>query len=184
MEIKSRIELPLLMKHFGLPMIAVEVGVAGGSNSADMLKNGIEKLYCVDAWDELNVVGDGAYPRKWHEENYELTLKLLSQFDSSRYVILRAPSNEAHVHIQDNSLGLVYLDGNHEFQGVRDDIRNYYPKLVYGGIMGFHDYQNLKPVRVAVKEWARLNFLTIHDIPETSRGDAGCWFTKNDIVLS
>lgn len=170
MEIKSRIELPLLMKHFNLPMIGCEVGVCGGSNAHDLLLNGIEKLYCVDAW-----VGDEHDSQKYHNDNYKLTLILLSEFHRSRYEILKGWSNEMYVHIPDNSLGLVYIDGGHDFQTVRSDLRNYAPKLVEGGIIGLHDFLNIKGVRVAVKEYARLNFLEIHVIPETGRGDAGCW---------
>lgn len=181
MEIKSRTELPKLLMHFNLPLVGVEVGVAGGSSASDFLKNGLEKIYLVDAWETLDVVGDGNYPQEWHNKNYKLTLHNLSEFEG-RYTILKGLSSEMHVHIPDNSLGLVYLDGCHEFQAVRDDIRNYVPKLVEGGILGLHDYINLKGVRVAVKEYARLNFLEIHDIPETSRFDAGCWLQMGKVI--
>lgn len=172
MEIKSRIELPLLMKHFGLPMIAVEIGVEAGYNSTDLLKNGIEKIYCVDSWE-----ANEHESKEVHENHFQNAIKNLSQFDRDRYVILRAPSNEAHVHIEDNSLGLVYIDGLHTYKMVKSDIQNYVPKLVAGGVLAFHDYPNIKGVRVAVKQFSRENYFEIHDIPESNRGDSGCWMT-------
>jgi len=43
-------------------------------------------------------------------------------------------------HIPNESLGLVYIDADHTFEGVRTDIEAYMPKLLPGGIMAFHDY--------------------------------------------
>jgi len=58
--IKYRSQLPSLLKDLGLPMVAVEIGVAEGYNSIDLLNNGILKLYMVDNWGTINGQrGDG-----------------------------------------------------------------------------------------------------------------------------
>ena len=74
--------------HLELPLVGAEIGVAGGSNSADFLNEGLEKIYCIDNWATIGTVGDMAYPQQWHDDNYALTVESLSQFDSSRYTIL------------------------------------------------------------------------------------------------
>jgi MMP 1-O-methyltransferase len=33
----------------------------------------------------------------------------------------------------------IFIDGLHEFEGVRDDFEDWYPKVVEGGFMAFHD---------------------------------------------
>lgn len=165
--------------HLELPLVGAEIGVAGGSNSADFLNEGLEKIYCIDNWATIGTVGDMAYPQQWHDDNYALTVESLSQFDSSRYTILRGLSSEMCRHIPDNSLGLVYIDGDHSYEGCKEDIKNYYPKLVDGGIMAFHDFMNMGyGVAKAVIEFANENVIPIHYIPETSIGDAGAWLRK------
>jgi hypothetical protein len=34
----------------------------------------------------------------------------------------------------------IFIDGDHSYQGVRQDILDYFPILAPGGIMAFHDY--------------------------------------------
>lgn len=161
MEIKGRIELPKLIRHFNLPMIAAEVGVDGAPNAIDFIREGIEKIYLVDIWN--------------NERIFKLALERLSEIDESKYVLLKGLSSEMHQYIPDKSLGLVYIDADHRYDSVKQDIQNYYSKLVDGGIIGFHDYINISGVRRAVKEFANEKGLEIHIIPESNDGDAGCW---------
>lgn len=170
MEIRSRKELPQLLKHFNLPLIAAEIGVAGGHNATDLIKAGLEKIYCVDSW-----LGDESVPQEIQNRNYLMTVKNLSQFNASRYVILFGDSSKMHKHIDDNSLGLVYIDGAHDYESVKADIENYKSKLVEHGLFSFHDYVNIDGVRNAVNEFADANNLDVYIIPESNRGDAGCW---------
>lgn len=170
MRISLRKELPELLKHFNLPLIGVEVGVECGYQSCDLLKNGLEKIYCVDSW-EANDYAD----QETHDKYYAETFRILSQFDRERYVILKGQSSVMHREIPDGSCGLVYIDGDHSYSGVVADIENYKSKLVEGGIMGFHDYVNIPSVMKAVNDFADLNSLDVIIIPESNRGDAGCY---------
>lgn len=168
-EIKSRSELPKLLIEFGLPLIAVEVGVECAANATDLLREGIEKIYLVDTWEVINE-GD---------DHFNTALKNLSHFGKGRYEILKGRSDEMHTEIPDNSLGLVYIDGLHTYEGCKSDIENYYPKLVDGGLIAFHDYMNPGlGIDKAVNEFVYYNNLEFHYIPETGAGDAGCWVRK------
>jgi hypothetical protein len=40
----------------------------------------------------------------------------------------------------DESLAFVYIDGNHYFEGVSQDIQLYWPKVMPGGIIAGHDF--------------------------------------------
>jgi len=59
---------------------------------------------------------------------------------------------------------LVFVDGDHDYEGVRRDIRNWIPYIPIGGIIAFHDYcpqaqdrERLKGVINAVNEWYKAN---------------------------
>lgn len=166
------------MKHLGLPMTAVEIGVAEGLFSRDLLTEGIELLYSVDAWTTLDQKGDGSQPEDWHNSNYENAVNLLKPF-VGKSIILKGFSNEMAAEITNNSLGLVYIDCDHSYEGVKADIENYYPKLVSGGIMAFHDYLTYKDVFLAVNQCAATyNNAIVNVLAENETKDVGAYFIK------
>lgn len=180
MNIERRRLLPSLLKHFGLPLIAVEVGVCGGSFSQELLEEGIEKIYCVDHWGHIpNVTGDGNYPDSWHDMTYKEYQKRFAEGYEGRVVTLKGLSSAMHKYIPDNSLGLVYHDSSHEYQTVVEDIYNYWPKLISGGVFSAHDYNNLGyGVKQAVDEYVAKHDLTLNHIPEDNPNCASVWFAK------
>jgi hypothetical protein len=52
----------------------------------------------------------------------------------------RMLSTQAAQQIPDQSLDFVYVDARHDYCGVTEDIRAYYPKLRPGGILAGHDF--------------------------------------------
>jgi hypothetical protein len=155
---------------------AVEVGCAEGYFSADLLYMGFVHLYMVDAWQTLNVSGDGSSPQSWHDSNYEKAMNRVKTY-RNLYKVLRGLSVEMAAQIPDNSLGLVYLDAGHDYDSVMADLNAYYPKLVKGGIMAGHDYLNTAyGVKKAVTEFAKKHGFEVHVIPEHKDEDAGFWF--------
>lgn len=117
-----------------------ELGVAEGLFSRDMLKNwGIPKLYSVDAWMTINQPGDGGFAQEWHDKNYENAVKLLSEF-GERSVILRGLTHKMVSFVSDNSLGLLYIDADHSYNGVMRDLNAWYNKVSPGGVIAGHDF--------------------------------------------
>lgn len=175
MEIKHRVQLPQLLKELNLPSIGVEIGVAEGFSSKDFLENGLEKLYSVDAWKKLDQSGDGGNDQEWHDKNYNDAVKRLSPF-KERSVILRGLSQDMVDKVKDDSIGLLYLDGDHSYEGVKRDLNLWYRKVVSGGIVAGHDYlMHHYGVKRAVHEFAQTE---IHLIPEHKNEDAGFYFIK------
>ena len=39
----------------------------------------------------------------------------------------------------------IFVDGDHEYEGVKKDIESWTPKLKKGGIIAFHDFNNVNP---------------------------------------
>lgn len=173
MEIKYREHLWKLFPKVK-QAICVELGVAEGQFSRDMLNWGIKKLYCVDMWEQdLSKKGDVSYDNEWHTRNYENALKLLKPFgDKAR--ILRGPTTKMHQYVSDGECDLVYIDAAHDYQSVRNDIEAWLPKVKKGGIMAFHDFANDDyGVRQAVVDMFDLD--RINPIPENKWEDAGAW---------
>lgn len=54
--------------------------------------------------------------------------------------VIPTTSDEAHGKIQNSSVDLIFLDGDHHYKQVKRDIENYWPKLKMGGVFLGHDY--------------------------------------------
>jgi hypothetical protein len=179
MTITYRYELVELLKHLGLPLTAVCVGVAEGLFDKDLLDKGLEKLYSVDAWKTLDQTGDGGFPQDWHNKNYIQAKQRLSAF-GNKSVILRGVSHEMAKFVPDNSCGAVYLDGDHSELGVTTDLNYWFPKLVKGGIIATHDYfSTAYGTKTAFEKFTKLIGVTdIIIIPENSKENASAYFIK------
>jgi len=133
---KSRDELPAYFNSLGFK-VGAEVGVAGGHFSEKLCKN-IENLhmFCIDPWGTYkeNRRGGG---QSQHDRNYELTKSKLKDFDAT---LIRKFSMDAVKDFEDEVLDFVYLDGNHDFKFVLEDIIEWSKKVRRGGIISGHDY--------------------------------------------
>lgn len=170
-----------LWRLTGLLGDAAEVGVAEGNFSRDILNWPIKfpKLYLVDRWKSVpSQKGDASMPQAWHDKNLEEVHRKVAQCKAeNRVVFLRGSSIDMALKVPDRSLALVYIDADHSYRGVKEDIRAWLPKLVAGGYMAFHDYQAPHyGVKQAVQEFCSKSQLLIHHIPEDKPDDAGAYF--------
>jgi len=124
-------------------LVGVEIGVDEGYNSKNILDNlDVKKLYLVDPWKPYDQF-------KKQESHYQIAKKILADY-SDKVVWLRMTSDEAVDKIP-NELDFVYIDGNHRYEFVKDDIENYLPKVREGGLLAGHDYE-FSEVHRAVNE--------------------------------
>lgn len=71
-------------------------------------------------------------------------------------------SEEYSKKVSDNSLDVVYIDGNHNYPCVLNDLDLWYPKLRSGGFLCGHDYKNThKGVDKALEEFVDYHNLKI-----------------------
>jgi predicted O-methyltransferase YrrM len=72
-------------------------------------------------------------------------------------VPLRMMSNRAVKLFNDQSVDFCFLDGDHTYEAVSEDVRNWFPKIRPGGILAGHDYASDEHVGVkrAVDEFFR-----------------------------
>jgi predicted O-methyltransferase YrrM len=73
-----------------------------------------------------------------HEEAFD---RVMARYPK-RIFKMKMSSLEAAAKIADDSLDLVFLDGDHSYSSVRADIDAWLPKVRKGGVLSGHDYNN------------------------------------------
>jgi predicted O-methyltransferase YrrM len=137
----------------------VEVGVAEGNFSEYML-NTIPDLHLigVDPWTRYSedscsmLVGKDDAEKRYREakERYNRY---------SNAYICRETSMEAVRDFEEESLDFVYIDGNHEFDYVMQDLIEWSKRVRIGGIIAGHDYYRFRRAGVidAVDIYTRMH---------------------------
>lgn len=131
----SRDDLPEFFKEMGYK-VGVEVGVYMADYTEVIAKSGLE-IYGVDPWmiyrDYGNPRGQGRL-----DTQYQMSLDKLKPYPNAH--LIRKPSMEAVKDFAPESLDFVYIDGNHLFRHVADDIYEWGLRVKQGGVIAGHDY--------------------------------------------
>jgi methyltransferase family protein len=127
----------------GLTRYAAEIGVQQGKYSELLIRDtGFLHFFCIDpwcVWPDTEYGNDSAnVDQSTHDSYYEDTVKRLEPYDNVS--VLQLTSAEASTRLPDDYLDFVYLDANHSFITVKEDIEIWYPKIRRGGILAGHDY--------------------------------------------
>jgi len=149
----------------------LEIGTAEGQNAYSILKNVKDpefKFTSVDPYEKY----DGYLAHKDVRADQAVmsnellkSKQILDQFDNlTRYF---EKSDDAVDFFEDESFDCIFIDGNHEYEYVKNDIKNYYPKVKKGKWLTGHDYNDpgFPGVDKAVKEFAKENNYIIHEMP-------------------
>merc|ERR1712060_898593 len=67
--------------------------------------------------------------------------RLSKYIESGQAIVVAAPSTVGASLVQDQSLDLAFLDGDHSEEALAADIRAWAPKVKSGGVLAGHDYQ-------------------------------------------
>lgn len=131
----GRDDLPEFFKELGLKT-GVEVGVDEGEYTEAFAKAGL-KIFGVDPWKVYGDYNDrGNQPEL--DLKYDRTRRRLAPYTNS--TLVRKTSMEAVEDFEDGSLDFVYIDGNHQFKFIAEDIVEWTKKVKKGGIVSGHDY--------------------------------------------
>lgn len=177
-EIRRREDFGDLLNRRGLTGSAVEIGTHLGEFAEQILLQWQGKmLYCVDPWqDRLPDYDDPIAPRD-RQADYRAAIKRLAPY-GDHCELIRMLSHDAASCFENESLDFVYIDGNHAYPFVKQDIADYWPKVKPGGILAGHDLDHewAKTVRVAVEQ-----FLMAHNKRAfVVLGDAQSWYIIKD----
>jgi predicted O-methyltransferase YrrM len=147
----SRKDLAGLFAELGFRKGA-EIGTGRGSYAIVLARHNPKcRIYCIDPWETYDELKD------WPDQNvlneYWISAQQrLGKFPEVR--IIRKYSMDALSDFPDNSLDFVFIDGNHSFPYVAEDIFYWEKKVRPGGIVSGHDYLKVprKDVVVQVRE--------------------------------
>jgi len=142
----SRETLPAWLKETGRTR-GVEVGVYKGEFSEHFAKQGLEH-YAVDPW--MAFPGQGRTQQRQERQDfiYGHAGRLLAPYPNCK--LIRATSMDALAQFEDESLDYVYIDGDHEYSHIIEDITEWTKKVKKGGIIAGHDYFDTSPGRLNV----------------------------------
>lgn len=135
----GRDDLPEFFKEMGFT-VGVEVGVYKGDYSKVLCESGL-KVYSVDPWMSMPRL---VHPRgqKRQDTIYQIAKKTLKPYKNN--TIIRKTSMEAVEDFENESLDFVYIDGNHYFKYVAEDMIEWGYRLKKGGVLCGHDYAYFK----------------------------------------
>jgi len=120
-----------------------EIGVGEGRYSEVMFKKipNLE-LLCVDIWEIGEDKANLRLGQSKVERNYRHALQRLSQFSEAK--IIKGKSMDIVRDIPYESLDFVYIDANHQFDFVMQDIFEWSKRVKKGGLVAGHDYIRTK----------------------------------------
>lgn len=120
------------------PESIVELGTQTGVSYFCFCQSAVEqavatRAYAVDTWK-----GDG-HTAEYDESVWEAVRAHNEEHYGGFSTLLRMYFHEALTRFQDESIGLLHIDGFHTYEAVRGDFESWYPKVRPGGIVLFHD---------------------------------------------
>jgi hypothetical protein len=130
--------------------VCVEIGTWEGGFSGALLDNpAVTRLYCIDPYkhfdneeypDGMNSLSQGQFDELFRRTWSKLTAK----YGSDRVVFIRKTSADAVKDFTDETLDFVYVDGNHDYKYVLEDLHMWYPKIKPGGFLCGDDVYSRK----------------------------------------
>lgn len=164
MLIRNKLELARYFNKLDF-RVGAEIGVLDGDYALTLCREipGL-KYYGIDPW----YAGGEAKNHK-HRNKYEHVLEILKPYDA---MILRKWSMDAVKDFENQSLDFVYIDANHRFDYVVNDIIEWTKKVKKGGVVAGHDYRegNTLGVMPAVDGYTKGHGLSVRTTTDEDEG--------------
>jgi hypothetical protein len=145
-----------LIKRLPAGSVVAEVGVLRGDFSAEILScPNVTHLYLIDAWVKQN---PRVYTDTCNDLNHDDNMRVVKErFAGERVTVIRGFSDDVALENTDiPPLDAVFIDSNHRFQFVLQDLILWEKRLKPTGILMGHDYTT----------YEALNFGTIKAVAE------------------
>lgn len=163
---KDRIQLAKYFAELGFKR-GVEVGVCTGRYSKILCEN-IPGLQLLGIDPYISDKGHSYFrDQSKHNSNLDLAREALAPYPN--FVLAIAFSHDVAQFIADESLDFVFIDGDHAYESVKQDINDWFPKVRKGGIVSGHDYYLFRSGRGGIVQ-AVDEFAAQHGYQVTSTG--------------
>ena len=131
-----------------------EIGVFEGKTCQYLVdKHEFRNYFLIDPYSDYSEYDDSRADSLRLEDAYQKILKIVDKNECIQH--FKMFSTEAISNVQDNSLDLVFIDANHDYLFVKQDIELWKKKVKQGGIIAGHDYNypGITGVKKAVDEF-------------------------------
>ena len=163
--------LPNLFRELGFK-VGAEIGVNKGHFSKWIcykMRRNKPKLFLIDPYKSYKEYSEYLDQNEM-DSIYEEAKTRLAEFNVE---FVKKMSMDAVKDFNDNSLDFVFIDSNHDFQFVVNDIAEWSKKVKPGGIVSGHDYSGyMFQVREAVDGWTTSRKIKPWFLTEKH----ACWF--------
>jgi hypothetical protein len=132
----------------------VEIGVARGSTSKFTIEKLSDKIISYTGVDPYESNYDPTDGFSYYNQDLmdNLYKYVIEKVNDPRFKLIRKKSNIAHLDFVDNSIDAIYIDGNHSYEAVVEDIKYWFPKVKQHGLIIGDDILTFSGVKKAVKE--------------------------------
>ena len=136
----SRLDLTLYFEQHKFFNKGVEVGSYKGEYAKEILKNWTGKLFLIDVWKKLDNTDYVDCSNQY--DYFDIIKNCMTNINGSenRCSMIRSDSVNASDLFKDESLDFIYIDANHKYEYVKQDLEIWFPKLRKGGVFAGHDY--------------------------------------------
>ena len=135
----------------------VEIGSYSGEGTV-VLADHFKEVLAVDPWENGYDPDDVASHQCPMEDVFNAFKERITPLGNVLYI--RGKSIDALQSFKNGSLDLVYIDGDHRYEGALADINGWLPKLRKGGCMTGHDF-SFPTVRQALSETFKGDYLAL-----------------------
>lgn len=173
----TRDDLASLFEELAL-LRGVEIGVERGRFSQTLLER--NKSLNLTGVDPL-MVYKGYREHVSQDKMNDFVKEIEERTKGYNYSLIRSYSTEAVDMFKDESLGFVYIDGNHDFLNTTLDIHYWTPKVYKGGIISGHDFVRNKKkdykchVKDVVTAWAYSHDIKFWFITKKDKSPSWFW---------
>jgi predicted O-methyltransferase YrrM len=174
----KRAHLAALFRELGY-RVGAEIGVSLGKYSKCLsVHNPEATIYSIDPW--VPYPGYAESLSVSTEEMEEIFQEAKKRLENTGCIIIRRFSMNAVREFEDGELDFVYIDGNHQFQHVTNDIAEWSKKVRRGGIVSGHDFTRYKRnppchVRSVVGAWTYSHKINPWFVARGQHGSSWFW---------
>lgn len=155
--------------------VGLEIGCYAGESTEQFLRSQrFSKFYCIDPWttgyDENDI---SSKTNDIAEIEFDKRISIYNNVEK-----IKNFSYNVYNKIENNTLDFIYIDGDHRYNAVLNDIKQYYNKVKDNGIISGHDFLYTWPqVQQAVMEFFKVP-------PHYLYGDGSWAYNKNKLKIN